>query len=320
MGGIRQLLSLLSGVDSLYIQSHDFPDFDSVASSYGLQNLLFQRGFQAYLIYEGNMQRSSLLRLIEQLKIPIKQASISSISHTDRIVIVDGCKGNKNVTDLIGDELGVIDHHEVADCESVPFKDIRADYGSCATIIFSYFEELNLEIPPSVSTALMVGLLSDTALMTRRVCEKDVQAYNQLYRAADVPLVNSILRNRIQQKDLSFYRSAIERLRISDHLAFCYFPDGCNQNLLGILGDFFLTLMEVDFVLLCAKNGREIHFSLRSEVERWHAAHICQHLLEGIGFGGGHGTMAGGIVHDVGLFNEDAVFENVSKILREGLP
>ena len=68
-------------------------------------------------------------------------------------------------------------------------------------------------------------------------------------------LENSILRNSIQTKDLAFYRHALANVQISDAVAFCWFPDGCNQNLLGILGDFFISLEEAEFVVLCARNA-----------------------------------------------------------------
>ena len=222
------------------------------------------------------------------------EANAHPLTQEDKIVIVDGCKGNKNVTDLIGDEVAVIDHHNIEPGgvpDDVKYSDIRAHLGACSTLIYSYFQDLDLEIPRDISTALLTGLLVDTALLTRGVSQEDVIAYSNLYRTSDIVFVNSILRNNIQQKDLHFYKKALDKVRIRERFAFCYFENGCNQNLLGIIGDFFLSLNEVDFVLLCAKNPNVINFSVRSEVKKWNAAIIIQELLRDIGFGGGHSDM-----------------------------
>lgn len=218
---------------------------------------------------------------------------------SDPVVIVDGCKGSRNVTDLPGDELAVIDHHEVQSPDNVPFVDIRPDMGACATIIHGYWDETGEEIPVSVATALMIGINMDTALLTRQVSRADIEACADLYTHADIRLESSILRNSLQAKDLAYYRHALENVQITDGVAFCWFPDGCNQNLLGILGDFFISLEEAEFVALCARNTDVINVSARSQKEGWNASQIVQAALSGIGFGGGHGDMAGGIIREL---------------------
>ena len=133
----------------------------------------------------------------------------------------------------------------------------------------------------------------------------------------DHALANRILRNHIQTQDLSFYKYAIDHLKIKDRVAFCYFPQGCNQNLMGILGDFFLALREVNFVLLCARNGSMVNVSLRSEVPEWNASLVIRKALEGIGNGGGHAEMAGGVVRDADQFQPELFFNAIEMILAE---
>lgn len=315
MNSIKNLFPYIKDEDFIYIQTHNFPDHDAVASGYGLKYLLEQEGFTAHLIYEGSIQRDSLVALIDHLKIPITHANEHPIKEEDKIIIVDGCKGNKNVTDLIGDEVAVIDHHEVTSPDDVEFSDIRPEYGACSTLIFKYYQELGHKTPRDIATALLCGLLVDTLQMTRGVCKDDLEAYSGLYTEADVTFVNSSLRNYIQKKELAFYRDAIDDVKIRDRYAFCFFKEGCNQNLLGIIGDFFLALQEVDFVFLCARNNTQVNFSLRSEVSQWNAALIIQDVLKGIGFGGGHADMAGGIIKDLSLFNENEILKKLSGLL-----
>ncbi len=308
MGIVHDLVVTYGNEELLYIQTHDYPDHDAVSSAAGLQEILRRLGVQSRIIFEGDIQRDSLRKMIHDLDISIARSCDVELEADHKIVIVDGCKGNKNVTDLIGEEVAVIDHHQVKAADDVPFVDIRPDYGACASIIYTYFREFELEIPRKIATALMIGINMDTALLTRNVGEADVQAYADLYPLADIRLQNTLLRNYIQTKDLEFYRYAINNVKIEKAVSFCYFPEGCNQNLLGILGDFLLSLEEIDFSILCAKNKGKVNFSIRNERPEWNAALVIQNALQGIGFGGGHADMAGGIIHDASLFDPAEVY------------
>ena len=90
------------------------------------------------------------------------EANAHPLAQEDKIVIVDGCKGNTNVTDLIGDEVAVIDHHNIDPGgvqDDVKYSDIRSHLEACSTLIYSYFQDLQFEVPRNISTALLTGLL-----------------------------------------------------------------------------------------------------------------------------------------------------------------
>lgn len=233
----------------------------------------------------------------------------------DKIIIVDGCKGNNNVTNLVGDEIAVIDHHDVATPEDVWFVDIRPQLGSCSTQIYTYFRELGLQPSATVANALLVGLQTDTHLLTRGISSEDIDAYAYLFRYADMEEVNHILRNNLQVRDLEHLGYAMQHARVEGEVAFCYFPQGCPQNLMGIIGDFFMSLQEIRLVVILARNQEKINLSLRSEVERWHAAEILRRLLRDRGMGGGHPHMAGGVMHQIQGFEEQKMFQELQTIL-----
>lgn len=314
MAFIQKLIERIKNEDYIFIQTHNFPDHDAVASAFGLQQLLYNFDIKSHIIYEGEIQRGSIITMCDELGIEIKHCSSHEIKEEHLIIIVDGCKGNKNVTDIIGDEIAVIDHHQVSRPDDVPFADIRPDYGACSSIIYSYYRDLNINISQNTATALMIGINMDTALLTRGVSADDIGTYAELYTISDLRLQNSILRNYIQTRDLQFYKYALDNVKINNEIAICYFDSGCNQNLLGILGDFFLALEEIDFVILYAKNDNVINFSLRSERDEWNASVIIQELLKGLGFGGGHKDMAGGIITDASRFSVDKIEKKIYQI------
>jgi len=314
LSNINELIDFLRSEDIVYVQPHNYPDHDAIASAFGLQHFLKHFGIKTKIVYDTTIQRDSVIRLINELNIQAYHISDISMTSNDKIILVDGCKGNTNVTDLIGDEVGVVDHHLVVEPDDVEFSDIRVEYGACASIIASYYIENSVIMHQNVASALMIGINMDTALLTRNVSEFDIRAYLHCYRIANVSYVNNVIRNYIRLDDLTYYQHLITHKKIHDRILFCYFPQGCNQNLLGILSDFALALHEIDLVVLCAKN-QKIHFSLRSEVFEWDVSVLIRHLLTGIGFGGGHADMAGGIITDINQFDPDEIFTKTITLL-----
>ena len=236
---IDKLIKSLQKERFVYIQPHNYPDHDAIASAYGLQYLFEQFGVESKIVYQGNIERNSLKQMIKKLSIKTYQ-SYPEMSEKDKIVIVDGCKGNKNVTDLIGDEVAVIDHHQVnkKDLEDISFIDIRNQLGSCSSIIASYFDEMKIEIPSKIATAFMIGLNMDTSNLTRGLHSVDLHYFTKLYFKSNIDFVQNIIRNFSTFKDLKHYALLIDNLETKDNVAFCYFPDGCSINTLGILADF----------------------------------------------------------------------------------
>lgn len=305
---ILDLINELKNEKKVFIQTHNFPDHDAVASAYGLSNLFLEFGIETHIIYKGEIQRDSLIKMIESLQINISKCENFDIQEDDKIIVVDGCKGNSNVEYLNGTEIAIMDHHDVNEPENIDYVDIRSNYGACSTIIYTYYKELGKIIPRNIATALIIGLNIDTAQLTRRVSLEDINAFHSLYIGSDTSFVNSILRNYIKVKDLNFYSFLLNNIKISSSIAFCYFKDGCNQNLLGILSDFVLSIEEIDFVILCAKNNGAINFSIRNERNEVNAASIIQEVLKGLGLGGGHADMAGGIIKDTSKFDEHKIY------------
>ncbi len=298
MASFFQLLYVLDHQRPLYIQTHDFPDHDALSSAYGLQQLLKYHGYSAVIIYSGSIIRGDLQDFMSILAIPAEQSSVCTTSKDDQLIIVDGCPGNRNIRDLGSTVVAVIDHHpmESGKLPNAPFVDIRPDYGSCSTIIASYYREAQVEMSKNVATAFLAGLYIDTSFLTRGVSKQDIELINQCYPIADREYMSIHVRNKIQSSDLPYFRYLLKHLIIADLCCFCFIPQGCEQNLMGILADFCLGIQEVRFVVLAARNDGSYSISARSEKTGWDAAEIVKALIEPTGFGGGHAHMAGGII------------------------
>ncbi len=316
---IHKLLHLLKQEQTIYIQTHNFPDPDAVAAAFGLGHLLQTQGFECRLVYYGFIERAALSYMIRDLDIPIRPFFYYQIHQDDPVVIVDGCKGLRNVQELGGRDIGIIDHHEVKVPDDVPYIDIRSNYGATSSIIYEYYSALGILPPRNVATALMIGLRIDTANLSRAMTEEDYIAYNSLRKLADLDYVNHSIKNNIELADLDIFREALAQLRQYESRAFIWLPRGCPQNLLGILSDFFISVNEINLVVIAANNGDSINFSLRSDTTQWNAADIIRNALHGIGFGGGHSHMAGGLIED-SYWTQRATKENIFLLFEKSYP
>ena len=73
-------------------------------------------------------------------------------------------------------------------------------------------------------------------------------------------------------------------------------PISCPDAIIAILADFILSLNEVDVAIVYSHREDGIKFSVRSETAEVHAGELIHQALEGIGSGGGHAGMAGGLI------------------------
>lgn len=305
----ERLISLLSSENAVYVQTHDFPDPDSIAAAFCLQYFLGAKGIDSRIIYMGELQTSPVESMIKELRIPMSKAEEVNIRPEDQIIIIDGCPGNNNVTVNKGKVVGVIDHHQGAEPEDIPFFDIRTNYGACSTILYSYLQESGISPTREMATAMAVGIHVDTNSFRRSAHHKDVEAFAFLHKDIDQDLFSSILRNNINLEEFRTYEKTFNNIRIDKKFAFYYYPDSCTRNLLGMLSDFFLSIEEVEFVALCAQSDNKIVLSVRSKNPAWNAGFIIRKTLAGIGAGGGHKDMAGGVLNNRALFNEEELYQ-----------
>lgn len=320
---LNKFLQLLTPLQRVVIQAHDFPDHDAIASAFGLAALLQSMGMTPLIVYNGHIDRISLSNMIEWLEIPVIHCNKANLSAHDKIITVDGCIGEKNVTDIQGEEIAVIDHHNVTPPKGLWYCDVRSNYGATATIIYEYFQLLDVDIPERVATALLVGLNIDTANLTRGFCNADLKAFLVLNQIADLALVNKICRNSLLQSELNSFQQVCDNVESNDGIAIVLLKEPCAKNLLGVLADFLLSVNEYDIVIVAMKYNQAIQLSLRSECPKVNVGLLLRQALnqKQRGFGGGHAHMAGGMIledksHHF-LTNEHAHFAPLVNVIKQ---
>ncbi len=293
MKKLKKLIDVVSD-GRIFIQTHNYPDPDAIASAFGVQKLLEHFNITSTICYDGTAEKLSALTMLSNFGIEmVPIAEIPDMCEKDKIITVDAQKYNSNLTDLIGDEVACIDHHPtIFDCE-YEYKDVRI-VGACSTLIAEYFFENRIPLEENVASALLYGIKMDTADFSRGVTQHDVNMYAKLFPHADNDLLDRMKINTLEFADLKAYGSAIESITVFENVGFAYIPFECPDALIAMISDFILALDVIEFSVVYSKRNDGYKFSIRSEIPEYHAGRITQYALDGIGSGGGHARMAGG--------------------------
>lgn len=305
------LIGILAG-HTVYIQTHNFPDPDAIASAFGLQQFLHFHGIQATLCYDGKIDRLSAKKMLDTFGITMySKNDISDMEGKDLIVLIDSQKLNKNVTDLVGDEVACIDHHPTFVPMEYHYQDIRM-VGACASLIAEYYVRSGNTPDRNVATALLYGIKMDTLQFTRGVTPLDIEMFGFLFPLCDQEVLADLERNNMEFSDLKAYGEAIERIELYDKIGFSCIPFSCPDALIAILSDFILALIEVEVAVVFSFRKDGVKLSVRSEDPDIHAGDLLHEALKGLGSGGGHAVMGGGLIpkenqHKLGRYPEDAI-------------
>lgn len=281
----------------VYVQTHNFPDPDAIGAGFGLVGILKHFGVSSTLCYVGQIDRVNTRKMMELCKIQIYSENELPVKmqEEDPVICIDSQKGGGNIRDLPGDEIACIDHHPLIEGEEYRYLDVRKT-GSCATLIAEYYSELSIEPDELTATALLYGLKMDTMHFTRGVTPEDIEMFAYLFPYASDRILTELSGNNMEFKDLRAYGSAIENIYVYDKIGFAGIPFACPDAQIAVVADFILSLEEVDVAVLYATRPDGIKFSVRSETVTVDAGKLIAGALAGLGSGGGHSFMAGGLI------------------------
>jgi nanoRNase/pAp phosphatase (c-di-AMP/oligoRNAs hydrolase) len=296
MSAIERIAEIVQGHE-VFIQGHNYPDADSVASAYGMKHLLECQGIASDLIYVGRIERLTISRMIEMLEIKlILDEDEKRLSEDDQIIIVDAQKNNSNIKDCLGEEAVCIDHHPFTNKAEYRFCDIRPQVGACSSIIASYYIEAGIAPDRTTATALIYGIYMDTLGLRRGTSDFDVAMFNALYPHVDHELLDKLHSNTMEYEELIAFGEAIKNIQMYDNVGIVRLDRQCSDGLVSEIGEFILNLQEVELCVVYAIRESGVKLSLRSELPHIKAGEAMAEALAGIGSGGGHVEMAGGFI------------------------
>ncbi len=283
---------------SVLIVTHDYPDPDCIASSFGIQELLKLWGVETIQIafggFVGRAENRAMIRFANVQTLPLM---LIEFEDYDRIILVDSYPGDGNVS--LAPEItidAVIDHHPHKPPDSVPyFFDIRDDVGATSTIITEYLVSENCPISKNLATTLFYGIKTDTHHLSRKVSPDDVHYYKFLFDLVDHEALSKI---ELPDRDAEYFnilhRSA-ESMRIFDKkVGHTHLGTITNPDYIAEMADLFHSLENLEWMLCSGLFKNQIFFSIRSKISE-EAGIKAEYIAKKLnGSGGGHTTMSAG--------------------------
>lgn len=302
--------------EHIYIQTHNFPDPDAIASAYGLQRLLEYNGVPATICYKGKIDRYNTEKLRELMEIELLEVDelTETLKGADEVILVDAQKGNSNIIDIAGDEIICIDHHPLNEKAGYRFADIRPGVGACASIIAQYFFDNGIPMDQRIATVLTYGIRVDTNNLSRGVSALDMEMLYRMFEDCDYDIIHLLENSNLCFEDLMAYSTAISSIEVYDNISFADTGENCPEALIASVSDFMLALVEVSFSVVYSQKDEGLKISVRSEnPSALDAGKIIGQALQGIGNGGGHAAMAGGFVPFTGSRKEAKILTDSIK-------
>jgi nanoRNase/pAp phosphatase (c-di-AMP/oligoRNAs hydrolase) len=279
------------------ILTHDNPDPDALASAASLAQVLKRRyHVSATVGYGGIIGRAENAEMVRVLHLPLSRVRHLSWKNYRHFALVDTQPrtGNNQLPAEVVPDL-VVDHHPPRkESLQAGIADIRPHYGATASILTEYMLAAGLQPSPSLATALIYAIRTETQDFAREGQSADHDLYDYLY-----PLVNKRALGRIQHPNLppSYFRTlhqALERMQGVDNVVICHLPETPTPDNVPQIADLLLRTEGKTWALATGPYEDRIWLALRTTNSRADAGRAMRRMLGPRGKGGGHGTMAGG--------------------------
>ncbi len=307
---MKNLKSLITDYKKVYIQPHNFPDADAIASAWGMKRIAEKFGAEAEVIYYGNnIFKPNIDNLIN--KYQIKMTVIGEgfeVGSDELLIIVDGQYGAGNMMAVKAVNIASIDHHIEERSFSYLFRDIQPKVGACASLIYSYLKEYNIEIDEALGTILYYGIFMDTDMFTGKTTTLDNDAKKGLEVIYDKKVIDFLRLSSMSFDDLQIYAEGILKTERYNNIIFSNINE-CDDNLLGHISDLLSELNGIDIVIVYSPRNRGFKLSVRSYHDYITADEIVKDITDGVGSGGGHQHKAGGFISNDRF---DKVYSKVS--------
>lgn len=296
----RQLLSLLADKKNILVCTHEHPDPDALSSSFALCLLLSKRLPEAKVNVgiKGNIGgglNQAFADLINLKPLPWEETVLSAY---DAIILVDTQPPFSN-SPLPANTAptAVIDHHRSRGGQKpkCKFCDIRSDVGASASIVFSYYMELEEPISRDVGAMLLFAIESDLAGAAGQPGELDNMALSSLTLVADTRKLYKMRYVDLPQSYYTAYANGLNNAMYYDDALISHIDTIASPEKPAIIADFLLRFDKVKWALVTAVYGSNLVLSLRTNTPSRHsAADLMRRMVRNLGEGGGHPTKAGG--------------------------
>lgn len=300
--------------DNFAIIPHYNPDPDALGSSFAMQFLLNKVFNKKSTIYfSGIIGRAENIRMKEILDIPLANLKEEKINIELPIMLMDTQPntGNNPVTHRKNIKF-VFDHHQLIEAsKKIKYADIRENFGSTSSIIFSYFKEFGLKPSVNVATALYYGIQTDVVGEGRTAFKIDFDYMEDLSSLISREKLYSIENPKLPFTYYVNVNKGMENSVIYNDFLITTLGKIDNPDYIGEIADFLIRFDKCNILLVMGVHENFIQLSFRSQKKSVHAGNTLRKIIGRKGTAGGHASSAGGKI----VFNNSSDIPKLNKAI-----
>ena len=322
---VKRVRSVMKEIEGeLAIFTHDNPDPDAIASASALKQLANRLGTPAKTYYYGEITHQSNRAFINVFDLsPTQLKSGEMPPETGGVALVDHAIPGMN--DSLPPDLPVdliFDHHTPGGPVDARYVDLRESVGATSTIMAEYLRNFGLEPEPSLASALVYGIRTDTRDFSRQTSIEDFDAAAGLWPLADHDALNQIANPSLSTETIGTIAHAIEHRRVEGPVLSSCVGILTERDALGQAADLLLQMEGISVAMVYGVIDGAIEASARSRTQEIpiDLATIMREAFTPIGSAGGHEQMAGariplGILAEGDDGNEEEMITIVSEVV-----
>jgi nanoRNase/pAp phosphatase (c-di-AMP/oligoRNAs hydrolase) len=297
---VAQQLANLAGRGQAVVLMHDNPDPDCMAAAECLRALLKIRAGLEVTVARGGMigrpENRAMVQVLGLRHVPVEDLDLESYGV---IALVDTQPETGNNSLPIGHRVDiVVDHHPLrGPAVRAPWCDIRDTYGASSTITYDYLRSSGIPIDPTLATALLYAIKSETRDLGREASPHEMLAYQELLPRADMAQLHAIAEPKVPAAHFAALDRALRRAELRDFLLTVSLGELDYPDLVAELADLLLPYERASWVMCTGRYKGHCYLSLRTDQPHAHAGGVIRRLVAGKGAAGGHGMIAGGRMH-----------------------
>jgi len=273
------------------------PDPDGIACGYALRALLGRKRPTAPLISFGEVKRPENIAMIDALGIDVRTVTADELDEFDGLALLDVQPSvfGENMPARVRSVDVVIDHHPERPGYDTVFRDIRPTYGATSTILTEYIRAAGLDLFPRLATALVYGIKSDTQLLGRETSKHDITAFAYLHASHSPALLRRIERPALPTGGLRALGRALANTKVEEGIHLLVLGR-VGEEVIPQVADLGLQAEGAEWAIAAGIVGTDLVFSVRNVGYVRAAGDVVRAVVDGLGVGGGHRSMAKGII------------------------
>ncbi len=300
LGNLRRvadLRTLMQPREKVGILLQPDPDPDGIACGQALRAVLGRKRPTSPLISFGSVRRPENVAMVRGLGLEVQTVTPDELDEFDALALVDvqPTVFGENPPARVRSVDVVIDHHPERSGYDAAFRDIRSSYGATATILTEYIRASEMELRQNLATALLYGIKSDTQLLGRETSQHDLNAFAYLHAHHSPALLRRIERPALPTAGLRALGRALSRTSVEDGI-YLLVLGRVDEEVIPQVADLGLQAEGAEWAIAAGIVRSDLVFSVRNVGYVRAAGDVVRAVVEGLGVGGGHRSMAKGII------------------------